>query len=105
MDVSLTHTTYLNIEAPSRDLRDIKDVLLTPWWQISHHTFSGLVESRSCWVEAILVAPGYTIFVSMLWLINVSLRPSLIILHYLFDQALFDEGSCHGNALKQMFQL
>lgn len=43
--VSTKHFAVQSMEAPPCNLQDLKDLLLTSWCQIQHHTFKGLVES------------------------------------------------------------
>ncbi len=47
-----------SMEAPPRNLQDLKDLLLTSWYQTPQHTFRGLVESMPRWVRAVLAAKG-----------------------------------------------
>ena len=47
-----------SMEAPSRNLQDLKDLLRTSWCQIPQHTFRALVESMPQWVRAVLAAKG-----------------------------------------------
>ncbi|KAK3543947.1 hypothetical protein QTP70_031854 [Hemibagrus guttatus] len=47
-----------SMEAPPRNLEDLKDLMLTSWRQIPQHTFRDLVESMPRWVRAILAAKG-----------------------------------------------
>ena len=47
-----------SMEAPPRNLQDLKDLLLTSWCQIPQHTFRGLVESMPRRVRAVLAAKG-----------------------------------------------
>ena len=47
-----------SMEAPPRNLQDLKDLLLTSWCQIPQDTFRGLVESMPRRVRAVLVARG-----------------------------------------------
>lgn len=47
-----------SMEAPPRNLQDLKDLLLTSWCQIPQHTFRGLVESMPRRLRAVLVAKG-----------------------------------------------
>ena len=45
-----------SMEAPPRNLQDLKDLLLTSWCQIPQHTFRDLVESMPRQVRAVLSA-------------------------------------------------
>ncbi|KAK3513362.1 hypothetical protein QTP70_012344 [Hemibagrus guttatus] len=47
-----------SMEAPPRNLQDLKDLLLTSWCQIPQHTFRDLVESMPRRVRADLAAKG-----------------------------------------------
>ena len=47
-----------SMEAPPRNLKDLKDLLLTSWCQTPQHTFRGLVESMPRRVRAVLTAKG-----------------------------------------------
>ncbi|XP_066556920.1 uncharacterized protein sergef isoform X2 [Amia ocellicauda] len=61
-----------SMEAPPRNLQDLKDLLLMSCCQIPQHTFRGLVESMPRRVRAVLGAIHYIRqVVIMLWLIGV----------------------------------
>ena len=45
-------------EVSPRNLQDLRDLLLTSWYQIPQHKFRGLVESMPQWVRAVLAAKG-----------------------------------------------
>ncbi|KAK3557036.1 hypothetical protein QTP70_024249 [Hemibagrus guttatus] len=47
-----------SMEASPHNLQDLKDLLLTFWCQIPHHTFRDLVESMPQRVRAVLAAKG-----------------------------------------------
>ena len=47
-----------SVEAPPRNLQELKELLLTSWCQIPQHTFRGLVESMPQRVMAVLAAEG-----------------------------------------------
>jgi len=47
-----------SMDAPPRNLQDLKDLLLTSWCQIPQHIFRGLVESMPRRVRAVLAAKG-----------------------------------------------
>ena len=47
-----------SMEAPPRNLQDLKDLLLTSWCQRPQDTFRGLVESTPRRVRAVLAARG-----------------------------------------------
>ena len=50
-----------SMEAPPRNLQDLKHLLLTSWCQIPQHTFRGLVESMPQRVGAVLAAKDVTL--------------------------------------------
>ncbi|KAK3510356.1 hypothetical protein QTP70_004933 [Hemibagrus guttatus] len=48
-----------SMEAPPRNLQDLKNLLLTSWCQIPQHTFKDLVESMPRWVISCWFAATY----------------------------------------------
>ena len=52
------HLQFPSMEAPPRNLQDLKDLLLTSWCQIPQDTFRGLVEFMPRRLRAVLAARG-----------------------------------------------
>lgn len=46
------------MEAPLRNLQDLKYLLLTSWYKIPQDTFRDQVEAMSQWFRAVLIAKG-----------------------------------------------